>query len=809
MKNKVLEKKSQKKLKQKGVINFARDSVKKLFSRVGGAVFLLYEKCSDLMCEEIERESASVKVRMKIFFTGIFLTFLAFFISGVEMGSECFPLSLAILSASGVKKAKNSPASPRIIMALVSGAVLLSTLTMGRAGVLYFSLLTVLFIIRALITRAEFSESVSCRTLTSFFTAFLLGLMGALVSDFSLNSLVSWVTLMTVSPIFTYVFTPIFDMFYSKSSDTASREKESIAVAGVLFCVVFALSDFTLFGFAPAPLFAFCTAMCFSKKYGAVTGAVTGMILGAACPTPIFSVVIGLSGLISGLFFNSDTLALLVSILISTTVSVYAGGVDGFLTVVPEVLVATLLLWPMLSRVSRVERRVHKTFISPHSVVGKRVEAELEKISGGFSSLSEVFFAVSDAIQKPDRDSVKSMVESSCNAYCTSCSQSSKCWGREWRDTNEVIEQFTDKVIEKGTVLNTDVPEYFSLRCAKTSDMICDINTKYKSVLYDNADLKGANLIAGEYRTVSKLLKNTARTISRFPEEDTEMTKRAERALEKLKVQYGFVRAWGGRNTVIDVVGVSPEKMSFSTLDLISSFENECGVKFEEPEFITGEKHIIMRLVRRRAIHLECAKNTCSKKGESVNGDSISFFENDEGIFWALIADGMGSGRDAALTSRLASVFLEKLLTCTSDKSVIFEMLNRTLIKKNDECFTTLDLLEVDLYEKKASFIKAGAVASYVIRSDSVYKVNSETLPAGILTDFTAEQTRVSLRGGDVIIMVSDGVTSDGEVFDAEKYREERNSSASKLSKMILSDAVTDIGAKDDMSVVVVKVFED
>lgn len=809
MKNKVLEKESQKKLKKKGILNAVEKTFKKVIKRVGNSALRLYEKYSDMMCEEIERESVSVKVRFRIFLTGILLTFVAFFISGVEMGEECFPLSLAILSAAGVKKGKTFPAPPRLIMALVSGAVLMSTLTMGRAGVLYFSLLTVLFIIRALLTGAEFCENAACRTLTSFFGAFLLGLMGALVSDFSLNSLVSWVTLMTVSPIFTYVFIPIFSMFYTKSADTDSREREGVAVAGVLFCVVFALSNVTLFGFALSPLFAYCTSMCFSKKYGALAGAVSGMILGAACPTPVFSVVLGLSGLVAGLFFSSDTLALLVSILISTTVSVYASGVDGFLTVVPEILVGTLILWPLLSRVKRTERRVHKTFVSPHSSMGKRVEAQLEKISGGFSSLSEVFFAVSDAMQKPDRESVKMMVENSCNTYCHSCSQSSTCWGKEWHDTSRLIENLTDKVINTGEVKESDLPEYLSVRCAKTSSMVSDINSKYKGVLYDNADLKSANLIAGEYRTVSKLLKNTARAISRFPEEDTEMTKRAEKALEKLGVNYGFVRAWGGRNAIIDVVGVHPENMSFSTLDLISSFENECGVKFEEPEFITGEKNIIMRLVRRRALHLECSKNTCSKKGESVNGDSISFFENDEGIFWALIADGMGSGRDAALTSRLACVFLEKLLTCTSDKSVVFEMLNRTLVKKNDECFTTLDLLEVDLYEKKASFIKAGAVASYILRSEGVYKVNSETLPAGILTDFTAEQTRVSLRGGDVIIMVSDGVAADGYLFDAEKYQGERDSSAMKLSKMILSDAVSERGAKDDMSVVVVKVFED
>ena len=36
----------------------------------------------------------------------------------------------------------------------------------------------------------------------------------------------------------------------------------------------------------------------------------------------------------------------------------------------------------------------------------------------------------------------------------------------------------------------------------------------------------------------------------------------------------------------------------------------------------------------------------------------------------------MGSGRDAAFTSRLSSLFIEKLMHCATPKSVTLEMLN-------------------------------------------------------------------------------------------------------------------------------------
>jgi stage II sporulation protein E len=255
-------------------------------------------------------------------------------------------------------------------------------------------------------------------------------------------------------------------------------------------------------------------------------------------------------------------------------------------------------------------------------------------------------------------------------------------------------------------------------------------------------------------------------------------------------------------------VGVRAEEIDVSTKDLVRTLESECGLLFEEPEFIPGSRSSVMRLKRRRAIHLECAKSSRSKKGESVNGDVVSFFENDEGHFYALIADGMGSGREAALASRLASVFLEKLLLCTSDKAVILDMLNRMLITGTSECFTTLDLAEIDLFEARASFIKAGAVPTYLLRDGKCYKIESATPPAGIITSLHAEETKTRLKGGDVIVMTSDGVSDGREPISVEELDAE-TMSASEMASSVLSGALSRFSARDDMSVAVVRVFEE
>lgn len=119
-----------------------------------------------------------------------------------------------------------------------------------------------------------------------------------------------------------------------------------------------------------------------------------------------------------------------------------------------------------------------------------------------------------------------------------------------------------------------------------------------------------------------------------------------------------------------------------------------------------------------------------------------------------------------------------------------------------------MDLLEIDLLDSKASFIKAGAAPAYVVRSAKLYKISSETPPAGIIGAFSAENTSFSLCSGDVILLLSDGIT---ENFDSTPWLAEIlgfnvNEDISKLASAILAKARSLGIHDDDMSVVAVRV---
>lgn len=67
--------------------------------------------------------------------------------------------------------------------------------------------------------------------------------------------------------------------------------------------------------------------------------------------------------------------------------------------------------------------------------------------------------------------------------------------------------------------------------------------------------------------------------------------------------------------------------------------------------------------------------------------------------------------------------------------------------------------MELDTACGHAVFAKNGAAPTYVIRDGTVYKLRSRSLPLGILHDSAPQFLRFRMHPGDVVVMVSDGVT--------------------------------------------------
>jgi stage II sporulation protein E len=139
-------------------------------------------------------------------------------------------------------------------------------------------------------------------------------------------------------------------------------------------------------------------------------------------------------------------------------------------------------------------------------------------------------------------------------------------------------------------------------------------------------------------------------------------------------------------------------------------------------------------------------------------------------------------------------------------------MINSVLIlKSSEESFSTLDICSVDLYTGRAEFIKIGAAETFILRDGHVSVIRSASLPIGMLNDVDLEITERELKHGDIIVMVTDGVTSAGEEnWFTPALKTCRFADPQELSDHLLSEAVRRSGKslKDDMTILTARVWQ-
>ena len=154
--------------------------------------------------------------------------------------------------------------------------------------------------------------------------------------------------------------------------------------------------------------------------------------------------------------------------------------------------------------------------------------------------------------------------------------------------------------------------------------------------------------------------------------------------------------------------------------------------------------------------------------------------------------------------------FLRSTLRICGAKDSIFHMLNHLLKSRKEECSATLDLLEIDLLSGEGKLFKSGAAASFVKRGSSIFRIRSQTAPLGLLSSIDTEKTKVDIKPGDYLIMLSDGIADETDdaswllLFLGEPIK----CNLQEYANLILKGALHNTSATDDMSVAVVKIEE-
>ena len=141
------------------------------------------------------------------------------------------------------------------------------------------------------------------------------------------------------------------------------------------------------------------------------------------------------------------------------------------------------------------------------------------------------------------------------------------------------------------------------------------------------------------------------------------------------------------------------------------------------------------------------------------NGDRCLKFEGTACKYYVALCDGMGTGTGAIQEGRNAAGLLQKLLGAGYPAEYALRSLNSLCALRGRAGAVTVDLLELQLHTGNATIYKWGAAPSWLIRKQDAEKLGSASPPPGLsVTDCQESRHRLSLRHGETLLMVSDGI---------------------------------------------------
>lgn len=184
---------------------------------------------------------------------------------------------------------------------------------------------------------------------------------------------------------------------------------------------------------------------------------------------------------------------------------------------------------------------------------------------------------------------------------------------------------------------------------------------------------------------------------------------------------------------------------------------------------------------------------------QEENGDRCAVFAGVGCRHYVILCDGMGTGLGAAQEARTALSLLRRLLCAGYSATAALQSLNSLCALRSRAGAVTVDLLELELDTGRGRLYKWGAAPSYLLTKYSAEKIGTAGPPPGLsLTEGNEAVYRLSLRRGERLVMVSDGVGEEEALHHCRLYMD---TPARELAAGLLEKGA--LGGSDDATVVV------
>lgn len=338
---------------------------------------------------------------------------------------------------------------------------------------------------------------------------------------------------------------------------------------------------------------------------------------------------------------------------------------------------------------------------------------------------------------------------------CRKCRNSHICWQQNFDHTQKQFSAF-EHAMKKGEDFSFD--QLFLSRCDKTEQLYHSFTSAHRLLsaqkLINKAGVHNRRILQNQFFTMAQTLQDIVYHSNRSGIANTAFTHTVNSFLLSMGKRVNYCICF--QNKAVCIINTA-DYFSHSELGRIrQKLESVYGIEFNVPSKEDDGDGVVYTFREKAVFGVEYA---CASKGRyHVCGDVCEEF-GAEGYHYVILADGMGTGGFAAAESRTAVCMLKSLLTAGINPETAIDITNIAInLKGTGQSCVAVDILRINCADGSSALYKAGGAATLVVSAGRCKKMYRDSLPVGILKDTKVAKLEFSLKNGDAVVMMSDGV---------------------------------------------------
>ena len=802
----------------------------------------MFQNIADMGSEQesINNKTNDIKYRLKEIFKyqNVIIYILTLLLSTLTIKNQIMPFGLAMVAAC---IGETVPIIGVFIMALIGTAI-----SMQKSAVSNFIVTSIIYFILVLFFKAKVAVEERNEVVKTGGKLFAACMIVSIIKCFTGIFLLYDVFMSIISSSIVYVFYKLFvnGLAFIKDFNIKKAFTMEELIAGILIISLASLSlkDINIFSLNLSNIIIIFMIMVLGWKNGMVTGAVSGISIGLAISfvdgTSLVQIsMFAISGILSGLLNRFGKIGVILGFILGNAILTYfVRGASTMIIYFREIFIASigLLLVPNKIKLELEDLIGKNKLIS--NTGDNRLEESNDEVSEKLKTISDMFNELFSNVDKENaveqesfvQDFLDNLEEVKNNIFYDEISNEENGIAKDIcttlkekeilldNDLINILKEHNNYVIMKDENIKNDLQEI--VKIANRTLKIFEINKAKKQERKNNM------------ATISQNLKNVTKVIDKCAEEikvkKENIYENKEKELElllkskKIKINNVRIKKLKNEKFIVELKldyydeRLKEKEVIVNIADIISKSLGT-RIVFQRERKNDEKKEYYQMYSSEDKFVLQVGSAKITKDGSEISGDCSLQIKLADGKYLLAIADGMGSGEKARECSKIALRLVKQMLSAGFNKDESIKMINSRLnLAGNSEIYSSLDISILDLYVGKVELLKNGACSTYIKNKKNIRKIDSTSMPVGIVNNIELQSNTIDIIDGDIIIMCSDGVL---EAKDDTKrewiedfLKNVSTNNVQKLADLILAEAVDNsFGiAQDDMTVIVSKIVK-